>query len=277
MIKRHHVGRLTLCLTVLLVSAPLMRAQDRTSPLQVPSGFDLPEAMTLLYGNYDSKSGYSTLTMIPDPNGAYPTLAPGEVWDVRPYFIAVVPNSGRKEFLLATYAIPDDEPDYTCPACQPFIGAALLKEGPGGLTVEASRSPNGTVLGAWGRHPDAELFEFGPHLTGIKLTLEGQHQGDEQTSVILLVPWAGGFSEAFCSSVEGNNSAECGPGEGMMDCFRFHANLTFMRGKNPVYYDLVVRTYGTDWNGVGPRGVKNVSGVKHLHFVDGKYVPVRSE
>ncbi len=233
--------------------------------------------MTLLYGTYDSKSGYSTYTVPQQVHEPYGSI-PGEVLDVRPYFIAFVPDSGQNEILLATYAIPDESPaeEFTCRACQPFIGEALLKKGASGWTVEASRIPD-IADGTSGEPPDAELFKFGPQLTGIRFTLTVQHQGDEGTSITLLVPWAGGFSEAFSGEIEGNNSAECGPDAGMMDCFRFHSNLTFVRGENPDYYDLVVKTSGTDWNGLSPRGVKNVSGVKHLHFVDGKYVPANSQ
>jgi hypothetical protein len=192
---------------------------------------------------------------------------------VQPFFIAAVPDSGQNQFLVATFAIPDG--DYECHACQPLIGEALLKKSAGGWTVEASEKPD-LLSGAWGVPPGTEVFQFGPHHFGIKLTNTDGGQGAMSTNIYLLVPWAGGFSNAFSDFVEEDNSGYCGT-QAPSPCYAYHSDLKFVKVDNSDYYDLVIETSGTKLPSSGTGAIENMSGVKRLHFVDGKYIPANSQ
>jgi hypothetical protein len=252
----------------------------------MPSGFGLADAMTSLYGNYDSAAGFSlydpssedpwnmiTAGIISDTSAYSP---PSEKLDMRVFFAAAVPDSSNREVLLATFGIPRSG-NFDCHACAPYIGAALFKQGRSGWMRQASVPPF-LQNGSFGQHPEARLLQFGPHRYGIELEERNMHQGDFGTTITLFLPWNGRFINAFSTATIGSTMddehsacrSEDEPDTWHLPlCYSFHRELKFMPGRNSQYYDLVVTTFGTGANEFGK--VVDISGTMRLRFVDGKY------
>ena len=250
-----------------LFAAAAAPAQKPAPALKIPSGFDLAAEMTALYGNYDPASRSSSIVA---PHGA---SEPNEKEIVRVFFLDAFRDTDEDKILLATYAVPATS-RFECHACQPLIGEALfkrsgeapLKRDASGWTVEASHQPD-FVFGVWGKPPDAEIFQFGPHHFGIELKVTSRAQGEKATEICLLVPSTGGFGNAYQTDTEDNNLRGCPP-NGTTPCHASVSLLKFVPGDNPDYYDLLVESFGTRLtNGA----IEDISYTKHLRFTDGRY------
>jgi hypothetical protein len=271
MFKRYQLFALLLAAAIFACTVP--SAQSQTAgppPLQVPAGFDIAFAMNALYGNYDAASGTSSSTA-PKTGLDYTNFQPGQKETVKPFFAAANPPTG--EVFLATYAVPATG-DFDCHACAPLIGVAVFVKAGDSWKVVASEKTD-LIFGQYAVPGTAQLFQFGPHHTGIQLSDTDGGQGVMDTQVILLVAWNGGFSQAWSGLVSSDDSMYCGP-QTVSPCFGYKVDLKFEKGSNPEYDDLIATTSGTDLTDATPPVLKNVAGVQHLHFADGKYVAAAS-
>lgn len=266
MLRSRFLAVLALAGANFFVAATSVHPQDSEPGPKTPPGFDLATEMTDLYGNYHAPDGLSLVASPSDPS---------QKLDVRAFFLAVIPDSGEQEVLLATYAVPD-EGTFNCHACLPLIGAALLRKSAVGWTREAFEPPS-FMFGEGGEPPDATLVQFGPHRYGIELEDTGDHGGRSYAETALFLPWNGGFSDAFYrTTMEDTSSDEsgCGPSEnkthdGGPICFAYHTELKFVSGSRPDYYDLVIKTSGTRLDPSGK--VVDASRIGRFQLIDGKY------
>jgi hypothetical protein len=252
---------------MLAFAVPPARSQTAAPPpLEVPAGFDIALAMNALYGNYDAASGTSSSTA-PTTGLDYTNFQPGQKETVKPYFAAA--NPPTSEVFLATYAVPATG-DFDCHACAPLIGAAVFVKSGDSWKVEASEKTD-LIFGQYAVPGTAQLVQFGPNHAGIQLSNTDGGQGIMDTQVILLVAWNGGFSQAWSGLVSSDDSMYCGP-QTVSPCFGYKVELKFEKGSNSEYDDLIATTSGTDLTDDTPPALKNMAGMQHLHFVDGKYV-----
>lgn len=254
-------------------------AQNLPAPA-IPTDFNLPAAMKTLYGNYDPNLQASTVTLDNRDDGMGP-------YAVLPFYLHEFDDSGKRYVLMATYAIP--APDgittalsggFDCHACTPLVGAALLSQNGQNWDVDASELPD-VLDGFAGGPPDGDFFQFGPHHVGLKLLSGYSSMGQDGTTVLLFVPWNRHFSEALFTTIEaddndGDPCASRPPGAPELPCYSGKTELTFVKGSGSEYYDLVLKSSGTEETTTRNSdhmvyGVRDITGTKRLHFVNGKY------
>jgi hypothetical protein len=267
MIRRFRLAALTLLAAIFALVAPSARPQTPPAPLIIPTGFDLAFAMNALYGNYDPAGGTSTFTA-PLTGLEYTNFQAGQKVNVKPFFAASDTAAG--EVFLATFAVPSDG-EFDCHACAPLVGVAVFEKSGAAWTLEASEKPD-IIFGQYGNPAKAELFQVGPRHGGIELSDTDGGQGVADSHVMFLVPWKGGFSQAYAGIVASNNSDYCGP-QADSPCYAYKSNLKFVKGDNADYYDLAIESSGTNLPSSGTGALEKMSGVEQLHFVDGKYIP----
>ncbi len=270
---RNHQLAVALILAVpgfALVAGAARPQAPAPAPLQVPAGFDIAFAMNALYGNYDAAAGTSTSTA-PTTGLEYTNFQAGQKVNVQPFFAAASSVTG--EVFLAAFAVPASG-EFDCHACAPLIGVAVFVKSGDAWKVEASEKPD-IIFGQYGVPPTAQLFQFGPRHSGIELTYTYGGQGVTDSHVIFLVAWNGGFSQAWSGIVSSDNSGYCGT-QAPSPCYAYHVDLKFEEGVVLGYDDLTVATTGTDLSSDSRTGVKSLTGVQHLRFSDGKYVPADS-
>ena len=84
---------------------------------------------------------------------------------------------------------------------------------------------------AWG--PDRGAFELHPGNT---------NQGETVAATVILLPWKGEIREAFNVQTESSVPGDCGDGN---ECADKNGEISFVRGDNPDYDDLVLTISGT--------------------------------
>ncbi|HEY6466842.1 MAG TPA: hypothetical protein VIY69_12665 [Candidatus Acidoferrales bacterium] len=236
-------------------------ATGQNNQLKPPLGFDLASEMKALYGDYDVRSQTSSIEI---PGGSPDT---SNSWSVEAFSVAGFRDSGIDKVIVATYATPDDTPDFNCRACIPLIGAAIFAKTAKGWTVEASEKP-GFPDGFEGSPPDAKLIQFGPHAYGIELDYQVDGYDGYWTSTALFLPWRGGFGAALQLIGAQRSYEGCAQ---QPPCYLSQSVLKFVPGNNSEYYHLLVTTTGAEPDTSKTGALKDVSGTKLLHFADGKY------
>jgi hypothetical protein len=267
MIRRFRLAALILLAAIFALAAQSARPQTAPAPLTIPAGFDLAFAMNALYWNYDTAGGTSTSTA-PLTGLEYTNFQAGQKVSVKPFFAAA--DSTTSEVFLATFAVPADG-EFDCHACAPLVGVAVFEKSGAAWKVEASEKPD-IIFGQYGNPAKAQLFQVGPSHSGIELSDTDGGQGVADSHVMFLVPWKGGFSQAYAGIVASNNSDYCGP-QADSPCYAYKSNLKFVKGDNADYYDFAIESSGTNLPSSGTGALEKMSGVEQLHFVDGKYIP----
>jgi hypothetical protein len=232
----------------------------------VPEDFNLPAAMKSLYGNYDPLAHTSTFRT----SRGYPHTffdKPGKV-DARIFLATGAEDSGATKVFVLTAAIPHGSPEYDCHACAPLIGAAIFAKNGASWTVESSNKEF-DVLGNWGGPPQAEIVRAGPQRSGFELKPGNTNQGETVGEVVILLAWKGGIHTAFSAENLSTETSDCG--DGMGNCRDKSAEITFVRGENADYDDIVLTISGTELNEKTGKDEK-VRRIQNWKFVEGKYV-----
>jgi hypothetical protein len=252
-----------------LLTAP-RRSMEETVPVasegQIPADFDLAEAMTSLYGNFDLPTQTSVSTLPPGKNSHYSINKPVP-FQTRPFFVAYTNDAGASKVFLATYS----DALGRCHACQTLIAVAAFVQTLGHWTIESStKSP--VFFGDWGQPPSARLLPIGPHHVGVELQFTGGGQGVYATVVSILVPWKGDVREALTTAIAGGNGGGCG--EDLPPCYENKRNIAFVKGADPDYDDIVLTLSGTDMSNRPPFDIVEVNGTERRKLSDGRYIPV---
>jgi len=244
--------------------APAAKAE---APLALPADFSLPDAMKALYGNYDPAKKTSTFRLVKKfPNTFFDK--PGKV-EVHEFLAAEAMDSGAMKVFVLTYAVPAAAPEFSCHACAPVIGAAIFAKKGGAWAVESAEKAY-DVLGNWGGPPQAAIVRAGPDRGAIELTPANTKQGGTEASTVILLPWKGEIREAFSAETESTEASDCGDGN---QCADKTGEVSFARGANPDYDDIVLTIAGTETSAKTGKEVK-VQRVQKWKFSDGKYVRV---
>jgi len=231
----------------------------------VPADFAVADAMKALYGNYDPAKKISIYKLTKTFQNSY-FDKPGKV-AVYPFLVAGASDSGTTKVFMLTYAIPAGAPIFDCHACAPVIGVAVFAKKNGSWAAESALNAF-NPLGNWGGPPNAEIVRIGPDRAAFQLTPGGTNQGETFSLVMFLVPWQGGIREVFEAQTDWPEQTDCGDGMGY--CRDVSAEVSFERGANPDYDDIVVKLSATETDS-HDKDVQ-VHRVQRWNFADGKYV-----
>lgn len=254
--------------------------------IQVPTGFDLPAAMSLLFGNYNAMTSTSSYT-IPqttalDLKGSFFKI--GDKTIVRPSWVSSVEEGGKRKIVVLTYAVPDQEPitpsnetpdSFDCPPCSPLMGVAIFVHDRDAWKIESSNTMV-SPLGGFGQPLKyVKIVKIGLHRIGIEFFDGSIGQGETTLSKWLLVPWKNGVNIALTRVISDDNRGGCGKYAGGLPCYANKRSLVFIPGSNPEYYDIVLTLTGTDLSDGKPLRLKKVNGFEKLSFIDGIYKTVQ--
>lgn len=192
---------------------------------------------------------------------------------VKPFFSQAALDAGSEKVFFLTYAVPQGKPDdvetFGCHACAPLIGATLFSRKDGKWIVESS-NPSVMLYGQFGEPPEAKMIKIGPNRTGVELNLTYGGQGEFTTTAAILVPWHAGFTKAFWTTLSGRYE-DCKFTK--LPCYQYTKQMQFVGGKNPDYFDMVLKSSGTDIQHSEPPKRVRVSKVERWRFLNGKYLP----
>jgi hypothetical protein len=242
---------------------------------QIPADFSLANGTLSLYGNFDASTQASVSDL---PSGAEKNsfFERAKEMEVHPFFTGGTRDSGASRVFFGTYAGPLGE-GFACHGCAPLIGMAAFVQTSSGWVVE-SRTKTALFSGQWGKPPEqASIARIGPEHVGVKL--EGLCAFCRYVSI--LVPWKGEIREAFAEIVAEGNGQVCSDedgddgGDGMkpQPCVGTEKTLSFVKGANPDYDDIVLTLSGTTLSAKPPYKVVEVSGTERKMFSEGKYIP----
>lgn len=231
----------------------------------VPPDFSLPDAMKAVYGNYDPAKKTSTFRLAKKfPNTFFDK--PGKV-AAKEFLAAGAADSGGTKVFLLTYAVPAAAPEFSCHACAPVIGAAIFAKKNGAWTLETAEKSL-DVLGNFGGPPRASVVRVGPDRAAFELHPGNTNQGETVADTMILLPWKGEIRVALDVETESTVTSDCGDGN---ECADKQSEISFARGANPDYDDLVLTISGTATNAKSGQGVP-VRRVQTWKFADGKFV-----
>jgi hypothetical protein len=235
---------------------------------QIPADFSVPEAMKSFYGNFDPsmQSSVSAVAAGAEENTFFKGAKGIEV---RPYFVAMAKDSGASKVFLSTYAGPLGQ-GYGCHGCAPLIGMAEFAKVNAGWSVESSTKA-AVFFGEWGQPPETHILRIGPERVGVELDFESSTQGQFIKPVSILIPWKGEIRKALSIFAADSNKGQCGD-EGMLPCYENHEEISFVKGPNPGYDDIVLTLTGTALTEKPPYEVVEVSETERRTFFDGKYM-----
>ena len=92
--------------------------------------------------------------------------------------------------------------------------------------------------------------------------------GETVAATVILLPWKGEIREAFNVQTESSVPSDCGDGN---ECADKSGEISFVRGDNPDYDDIVLTITGTGTSAKTGKDVP-VRNVQTWKFADGKYV-----
>jgi hypothetical protein len=235
---------------------------------RIPDDFSVPQAMKSLYDNFDA-STQTSVSSVPIGSARSSFLDRADKIEVHPFLIISARESNKRKVFLLTYAVPDSE-SFECHLCAPLIGMAVFGRTNEGWSIESSN--NGMVVfGQWGNPPDARLLRIGQGHVGIELRITTQGQGETTTVISFLVPWKGEITEALRTEVADDDGGICGDG-GMLPCYKNRRKITFVKGAEAGYDDLVLTLSGTVLTKEPPFKTVMLNQVERRKFSEGKYV-----
>jgi hypothetical protein len=107
---------------------------------------------------------------------------------------------------------------------------------------------------------------------GIELRDAFQGAGEASVYVSILVPWKGEVREAVSTEIEDDDHGTCGDGD--LPCYRNRREITFVKGADPEYNDIIVTLSGTaPKKKQKPPVAMDVNEVEHRHFFEGLIHP----
>lgn len=246
-----------------------------------PEAFDIAQAMTMLYGNYDTDKDTSTVSfseseLAPEHSG----WTAGEPMCVRPLFHAFSGDAGARTFVLLTYAVSDCDQDSYCHACNPAIGMAMFSQ-EGRRWVMTASNRVVTSAGDYGNPPtDIKLIQIGSNRPAVKIIDFGGGQGEGTQVLLILAPWNRTVNLALERAVfdtDGGNCADPKSDDSRLPCYENQRTYTFLPDGNADYYKLVLKLSGTDipsCNSPEDCRLRRVRGTETWKFENGKYVLV---
>lgn len=201
------------------------------------------EILRLLYGNYDSAKHAA----IAEPGE--PASSGRSADEATVPVLATVEGLYRyppaaPDHLLAIVAENPEGADSHGQA--PVIAGALFEKVPGGWHLR-TRNPSITEMGSYGAAPEGTLVQLGPSRWGVRYDPGFTNMGETIVGLSLLAPVGESLVEVLAlGELEGDNSGGCDEAE--KNCYELKSQVTFERGGNPDWFDVVVVTAGSRLN-----------------------------
>jgi hypothetical protein len=239
----------------------------------------------------ESPANISTTTNIPltrdkvsvEAKDAFLNLYGGETWAdkiigdyfkdktegyISPKFEGRFTEGGINKLLVLGYITPEPADGYFCHACVPLIGGAIFQKQDLKWVVESVQKiiGRGDVV----ETGDFNLVQIGPDKYGISIHITDAHQGYEDNRFEILVPYQGSLKIALDAGyIEKPGPAACIDGHAALH--NQDVSLKFEPGKNPEYFDAVVRVRYND--GECKHWTRKEE-TKHYQLHDGKFEPI---
>ena len=252
------VVTLSVFVTVLGLSVAAAEMPDTVEP--PADGFDVRDALELVYGKLETKGDASLWT----PTEAE-WVGGGGASDLSPVDVSVLAapafgQDGAERRFLLVQLVPETEGGFNCHACAPGIGAATFTKTAEGWRLDA-RSPHVADLGSSGAAPELELVQVGPQRYGVVFHWVYVGQGETYAGETFLLESGAKVIRALDLDVFYDNAGACGPeDEGYRPCVELRSMLEFVPGKNEEYFDLKVTADGTGEDGVQEETVYSYAG-----------------
>jgi hypothetical protein len=282
---------------LLLASASASSARDRVEfrrltppPIAAdpPQGPDAPliegeitaaKALRAIYGNYDTtteSAGWLAdlpeIRAIMDITAAEQRELPHEptVFPVVRVSDQIVSTPSHERYLLLTSL---EWPDgFGCHACEPPVGGAIFERTPKGWRLAWSRKVIDYV-GHNGTPPrETEPVRIGPDKMGFVIHSSFSSNGFTDGGLTLIAEADGELKKALeLEFTSGDDTGDCYPED--HQCWSYSTKLTFARGRNPEYFDIVRVTSGT-YSASRHKPIRPMQGTARYMFRNGKYTPV---
>ncbi len=211
-------------------------SRSQAAAPSLPGPYSLSQAMTFLYGSYNS---FMVESWRPKRSSKYPSSWPNAV-NVYPLLDMPYQEENYRRHLLVTWAVPStDSENYGCHFCGILLGITVFEECSSGWCVQASDLQLGEY-GTFGRPPTVYLQPIGPKRFGIAMVTGSGAQGWVDQSISILVPQGRRFAEIFSGQLlymcglDPNNAS--GPPR---DCVAFDATLDTQQISGD-YYELLL-------------------------------------
>lgn len=185
---------------------------------------------------------------------------------ISPKFEGRFIEGGINKLLVLGYITPDE--DYFCHACVPLVGGAVFQKQESKLVVESAQK----IIG-WGDVLETgtyELVQIGPDKYGVSIHITDAHQGYQDNKFEILVSYQGKLNIALDAGyVERPGDAACI--DDNVELPKQDLSLKFEPGKNPEYFDAIVRARYND--GACQHWVRKEE-TRRYQFHDGKFEPI---
>ncbi len=202
--------------------------------------FSEEQALTMIYGNYDSVSKSSTWMNMPFSNKEDAGYFEEKKGLVRAIFFNPYHENGKNKIFLLTKTIPTNIP-FDCHACLPLIGAAVFVNKRGHWEIEAQ---NKMIMydGEYGELPVMKLIEIGKNKFG--LSLEFGHVVVRDKEINIFVPYKNSIVNAYKEIIFYENFNDCEYAR-TIQCEAYKTTINFDKSTKGDFYDLQVKKFGT--------------------------------
>jgi hypothetical protein len=221
-----------------------------SAPAPVKKDFDPRAALHALYGGDATKETATwkpnkaeLRAAISDPEEAIGVDSLPEEMIVRVAKHKTFSLGGKDYALLIVESFDEGDEDSHAEG-HAYGGALYVQEA--GEWKELSKRLHITNAGSWGEGGTVSFVQIGPERYGVEIGSGFSGQGYTTENDSLYDSFAG-FASIFSHESSADNGGAC---EGA-DCFSVKRSRSYLPGPNPTFYDLEVKSSGTEENDAG--------------------------
>jgi hypothetical protein len=232
------------------------------------------KALRAIYGNYDpdtNSAGWlagirEVKSIVNGPSYEKPTVFP-----IVRLSDQLVSAPGHERYLLLT-SLKWLRGQY-CRPCQPPVGGAIFERAARGWRLAWSRKMIDFLGDDQGPPQIVDPVRIGKSRWGFVIRYSSSSQGFTEGGLAVIAEVNGGLKEVLLLRfASGDNEGDCLPKH--PDCWGYSTKLSFVRGRNAEYSDIVRVTSGT--RSMGSRfNIRPVKTTARYVFRHGRYQPVQ--
>jgi serine/threonine protein kinase len=206
--------------------------------------FSIPQAMELIFGNYNrdrKASRFQTLAVPKEERFAQFSQTASGVATVA--LMQSFREQGRDKYLVVTKTMPDGEA-HSCHACAPLIGAAIFVRQGSTWEIEILEKYL-TVIGAYGEPPTIRLRKIGPDKHGISFAGGDAGMGYTSQYLMIAAPVEKKIKIIFDEPVGGDNEGACDRGKADKNYWGYKVDIDFIPQPGKPFFTIRTKTTGT--------------------------------